>query len=604
MDIIDYNKKIACFIHSTNLNMHKTDKIEYLINYLNKCKFFDSIDYCFINNIGEDINESFFNHVSNKIIINNYSEDTSLFENCTLKLLHFFSKLNPDYKILYIHTKGISYGKTHIYTSNINDWVNYMLYSLVDHHKSCIELLDRYDCVGVNYKHYAHEYDNPHHYSGNFWWANSNYICTLPVKILRIKHDAEWWLLKNNPNFLSIINFISGFYENSSTDIRYKDIIKHNLEYYKKNIINSCNIINLKISKKGGLSNQLNPIINCIFNIIHNKKYSNKKQIIIIDNFNKDYHNNIFCSIDEILDIDSINNYFKNYNIILIPANKIDFEIIKIEYGILGLNLFDITQKIKERYLVNGKYLSIPNYTQFNELKGDPLPLTAKDIYIYYKINGNIYMNTYFESRCNEISINLENETLSEFYLNTISAESKTNINLYNNILSNLKFLDKFYIYSNNIKNSISNYTKYSCIHLRNEDDSIHFWCMINNMDIFNFKQKLEDKYMFLIDKYLKPSNDEIIIILSSLETNNNVVDYLHKNNYNYLFLPKDLYREINAINDLLISKICNNIYIGNYNPNTFTGSTFSYIVSNNMNKNVRKVLIDLDQIDEPEFCL
>ena len=59
MNIINNEKKIACFIHSTNLNMHKTDKIEYLINYLYKCKLFDSIDYCFINNIGENIDELF-----------------------------------------------------------------------------------------------------------------------------------------------------------------------------------------------------------------------------------------------------------------------------------------------------------------------------------------------------------------------------------------------------------------------------------------------------------------------------------------------------------------------------------------------------------------
>lgn len=601
MNIIN-NKKRACFIHSTNLNIYKTEKLEYLINYLNKCNFFDSIDYCFINNIGDAIEESFFNHVSKKIIINNYSEDTSLFENCTLRLLHFFSKLNPDYKILYFHTKGISHGKTHIFTSNINNWINYMLYCLVDHHKSCIELLDRYDCIGVNYKETDKE--NPQHYSGNFWWTTAKYINTLSLNLLKIKHDAEWWILYKNPNFLNLINLRIGFYEIECLVDNHKNIIMHNLEYYKNNIINSCNIINLNISKKGGLTNQLNPIINCIFNIIHNKKYNNKKQIIIIDNFNKDYQNNIYCSINEILDIDNINNYFKEYNIILIPADKINFEIVKIEYGILGLNLFDITDKIKEKYLINEKYLNIPNNINFNDILGDPIPLTVKCIYVYYRINENIYMNTYTENRTNNIVINLENEEMNNIYSNTISPEAKTNIDMYNNILCNLKFRDQFYIYSDNIKNSLSSYTKYSCFHLRNEDDAVEFWGMINNMDKYDFKQKLESKYMFLIEKYMKPSKDEIIIILSSLEINNSVIDYLRTNNYNYLFLPKDLYREINAINDLLVSKMCNNIYIGNYNPNTFTGSTFSYLVSNNMNKDVKRILIDLDHIDEPEFCL
>ena len=60
--------------------------------------------------------------------------------------------------------------------------------------------------------------------------------------------------------------------------------------------------------------------------------------------------------------------------------------------------------------------------------------------------------------------------------------------------------------------------------------------------------------------------------------------------------------REHEAIIDMLCAKQCNNIFIGNFNMKKLNGSTFSFLIIQNLNDNINKILIDLDRITEPEF--
>jgi hypothetical protein len=413
-------KKTACFIHSTNLNINKTEILEHLINYLSNCDFFSNIDFVFINNIGEPINNNFFHNISTKIIINNFSNDTNLFEICTLKLLHFFSILNPDYKILYLHTKGVSYAKYEYFFSRIMDWTNLMLYGLVYQSKSCIELLDNYDCVGLNYM-YKNE-KTPCHFSGNFWWANANYIKYLNLHSLKIKHDAEWWIFTKNPRFLNLHSNIIDHYLQSYKLSQYEDIIIKNLNYYKNNKdIHRNNIIHLIIDNKDNIVKEdLSIITDCLFNIINNNLYNKIKQLVIVDSFN----------IDEIIDINHINNYLKDYNIILIPKNKVRLDILKVEYGIMGINTYDITDKIKELCLKSDKYFFMPkNEINFNGINGDPVPGYIKEVFIYYKINDINYFTSILEKDSYEpIIIDLINRmNINSYSTNYVLESTKDN---------------------------------------------------------------------------------------------------------------------------------------------------------------------------------
>ena len=116
-----------------------------------------------------------------------------LFEMPTINLIRTFCENNDNCEILYLHTKGIF----HYNNPNnqcIIDWKNMMLYFLVDKYANCFDLLKKYDAIGCNYGLEPFK-----HFSGNFWWANSNYIkrlSFLPENCDR--HEAEMWILSNN----------------------------------------------------------------------------------------------------------------------------------------------------------------------------------------------------------------------------------------------------------------------------------------------------------------------------------------------------------------------------------------------------------------------
>ena len=111
---------------------------------------------------------------------------------------------NTNANILYLHTKGISFSDNY---QEENDWIDMMLYFLVEEHKVCIDKLDTTDinAVGCNFMHVPTK-----HFSGNFWWAKSNYIKTLPIleeyKVPVIPCDAEFWLCINNPKIYTMHN--------------------------------------------------------------------------------------------------------------------------------------------------------------------------------------------------------------------------------------------------------------------------------------------------------------------------------------------------------------------------------------------------------------
>lgn len=73
----------------------------------------------------------------------------------------------------YIHMKGSS----QVHSVEVQDWRKLLEYFIIDKHLQCInELGNGIDIVGVNFID-AHI---GKHFSGNFWWARSKYLKTLP----------------------------------------------------------------------------------------------------------------------------------------------------------------------------------------------------------------------------------------------------------------------------------------------------------------------------------------------------------------------------------------------------------------------------------------
>jgi hypothetical protein len=206
---IKINKPKYCFIQSCNLKDKGVYRLENIINILNKSGCINIFNKIYIINIGIPIE----NKYGDIFEIINYSENTQLYEIPAINLIKEFSENNLDSYILYLHTKGVSYSNDYIQE---NDWINYMLYFLVEKYENCISLLDMsYESLGCNY---SNDFDKevfsgchsfpPSHYSGNFWWANTNHLKTLPkIPIENInKDDAEFWLFNNNHKYLNLHN--------------------------------------------------------------------------------------------------------------------------------------------------------------------------------------------------------------------------------------------------------------------------------------------------------------------------------------------------------------------------------------------------------------
>ena len=194
------NKNNYCFIHSCHLKEKGLNILNDTINRIIDTNVYKHFDKIFIVNIGlkidltdllqDKLEPEIKKAILDKIRIINYSENPLLFEIPTINLIRTFCEYNTNCKILYLHTKGISFP----HNQNITDWRNMMLYFLVNKSDTSLELLNNYDTVGCNYM------ETPcKHYSGNFWWATSDYIKLLSkISDESVRHASEWWLLSNN----------------------------------------------------------------------------------------------------------------------------------------------------------------------------------------------------------------------------------------------------------------------------------------------------------------------------------------------------------------------------------------------------------------------
>jgi len=167
-------RKNYCFIHSCNLPDTGTVCLEYLLERIKILPF----EKIFINNIGIPIEKEYPGAE-----ICNYSTNVDLFETPTINLVRQFAIDNPGHNVLYLHTKGITRNYD---DSRIQDWIDMMLHFLID--ERCIELLNQYDTLGCNLTQLPVV-----HYSGNFWWATTDYLSKLPV-CGADKYASEMWL--------------------------------------------------------------------------------------------------------------------------------------------------------------------------------------------------------------------------------------------------------------------------------------------------------------------------------------------------------------------------------------------------------------------------
>jgi len=140
-----------------------------------------------------------------KIVLVDYGA-ASMYERVTLLHMANYSETDPCSQYWYAHTKGIKYFDSHDeHTKNcVIDWIKLMIHWNFVNWRIASEKLLIHDTYGCE-----HHYLPLPHYSGNFWWANSHYIKTLPKDIGQGYCDPEFWLL-NRENVIGCNIYSSG----------------------------------------------------------------------------------------------------------------------------------------------------------------------------------------------------------------------------------------------------------------------------------------------------------------------------------------------------------------------------------------------------------
>ena len=155
--------KNICFIHSCHLKNKGLKRLEYLIDKIKTTGLIQRLETIYINNIGIPIQENIY---GDKFKICNYSDNPALYEIPTINKIHQFSKENTNCNILYLHTKGISYDDNN---QKENDWIDMMLYFLVEKFELCLEKLQQgIQTIGCNYYDEKIKIRNPKCFGGKF----------------------------------------------------------------------------------------------------------------------------------------------------------------------------------------------------------------------------------------------------------------------------------------------------------------------------------------------------------------------------------------------------------------------------------------------------
>jgi hypothetical protein len=297
----------VCFIHVCNIDVHGEAKgisiFNDQIDYIKKTGLYDKLDYIFVTLLGKNV---LLTH-DYKIKVIYYSENQNEMEFPSIQRIKYFAdNISKKIKILYIHTKGVT-NKDHSY-----EWRKYLEYFLIEKNSLCLNALENYKCVGVNHQYYYDESKYRNHFSGNFWWATSDYIKTLPMlQIGEDRYAVEHWLIghleiNDYRYFLSLHHTNINFYE---THLNRE---KYNLEIIKSTICENVKTNYVKNRKIIGVY-----FICCVGNYLE----------IVNNHLNKLIDTGLYHASDEILcficlETDECINLLKNFEKIRIISTK------------------------------------------------------------------------------------------------------------------------------------------------------------------------------------------------------------------------------------------------------------------------------------------
>lgn len=101
-------------------------------------------------------------------------------ENLTIVEIEKWVPSHPGWNVLYFHSKGCTHPPGSSYGIQTSDpWRETMTKYLVANWRSCVAALDRVESVGCHFmRNLADGTQNI--WAGNFWWATSDFLATVP----------------------------------------------------------------------------------------------------------------------------------------------------------------------------------------------------------------------------------------------------------------------------------------------------------------------------------------------------------------------------------------------------------------------------------------
>jgi len=212
----------------------------------------DELEFLFIPISGlREEDKKYFEQLKqqdSRIIIFEHPDHSFSSEPATLNFIkNRASNFESNKKILYTHTKGTSHDQ-YIVRRRMMAWSRYMDLNCIYKWKECVEALNNFDTAGGHFTGGQEEYsqqteDQFHfvndvsldgkyfknkgaymvsipHYSGNYWWANSNHLKRLPEltpENLSYFNRGEFWVCyprdtKSYNNMNPFVNHYAEYY--------------------------------------------------------------------------------------------------------------------------------------------------------------------------------------------------------------------------------------------------------------------------------------------------------------------------------------------------------------------------------------------------------
>lgn len=193
--------KVIGFYHVCMINKYM-DIVKCQIQNIISSGLYDRVDKIYVGCLGEKQEYKVLKNYLfgfDKIEIYSYGLDIEKYEFHTLKIVREFSINESKFYGFYIHTKGCSYPGN----AGGKYWLDYMNYYNITLWGKAIENLDiGYYTYGVKLLPNSYPPSFKMHYSGNFYWFNSEYISTLPpIESLNQndRFEAETWIGLESP---------------------------------------------------------------------------------------------------------------------------------------------------------------------------------------------------------------------------------------------------------------------------------------------------------------------------------------------------------------------------------------------------------------------